>query len=221
MRPSHKLIFKTQCTDNFCGAGNQTDNTVWCDHHENLMRKRQWSVSCFVDSKMQNRSSRKVRQRRTSRDHVPQIQALTGHSCIFVNLVANLPRGTSSRSGKVLCQARSSRLCSDKEAEADDPDEHFLHAEETRPQSGENHTGRPDHLPESQLAPTPPTKKSRQGVHSSECCSGGLFSVGVGTGGLSHEWWALGKERIITCEESIECRRVVVVLPPNSSVKRC
>jgi len=39
--------------------------------------------------------------------------------------------------------------------------------------------------------------------------------------GLSHEWWALGKERIITCEESIECRRVVVVLPPNSSVKRC
>ena len=36
---------------------------------------------CFVYSKIWGRSSRKVRQRRTFRDHVPQIQALTGH-CI-------------------------------------------------------------------------------------------------------------------------------------------
>jgi len=42
-------------------------------------------LSCFVYAEIKGRPERKVRQGKTFRDHVPQIQALTGHSTGLVD----------------------------------------------------------------------------------------------------------------------------------------
>jgi len=45
--------------------------------------------------------------------------------------------------------------------------------------------------------------------------------VSLERNGVTHEWWALGKDLIVSSEEIFGYRRVVVFSHPSSSLRRC